>query len=331
VHQDLRTSYDNLNRIETLSDIRYNLTYSYDGAGNRTHIAVNYFDNKNIGGTQDLWYSYDRMNRVLFSKAKKNASDQLYIDSSQGAQLSYDARGLRTGELSSGVRVWIDVGYFERSDLGFKQYHYDGLGRLTITDFGTHQETREYDRASRLRLLTERPLRLEWIDPGEGEEFQVGVEALRQQETVYDDDGRVVGQLTLLDGKKESAVIFGDTGVTSKSVNFALLGNTTITALDVDLLGYDAAGVLRGYWVQVYEADGTTPKFRSEHRFVYGHAADTYLWTKHEVQSWGNGAPLNGETHQKYNSNDELIEFVDTRNQSVNRYFANNAQGQADV
>ena len=72
VHQDSFITFDALGRMARVNDPDYEVNYSYDGVGNRTRINADYYNH--IGAapgyvqTQDLWYTYDELNRVLISQ-----------------------------------------------------------------------------------------------------------------------------------------------------------------------------------------------------------------------------------------------------------------------
>jgi YD repeat-containing protein len=51
--------------------------------------------------TQDLWYSYDNMNRVLISQGA-NVFDQIGTNTTQGVKLTYNAAGQRTSSETYG-------------------------------------------------------------------------------------------------------------------------------------------------------------------------------------------------------------------------------------
>ena len=68
-YQWSEVEYDELNRISTIHDPKYDLSYEYDKNGNRRHVYARYHDGLNNGiQTQDYWYRYDSMNRFTVTK-----------------------------------------------------------------------------------------------------------------------------------------------------------------------------------------------------------------------------------------------------------------------
>ncbi len=322
MHQDQRTEYDAAGRIAKLTDLRYSLTYTYDAQGNRTRTVSTYFDHEQIQRTQDLWYRYDAMNRVTVSQGV-NASNVVTINSSQGVNLSYDVAGRRTSAQTHGQRiasVFTEVfipgepgagSWTMQYDTGSytDQYFYDGLNRLTRVDhIGVERYVpvegpvteqamlfviarHGYDKASR-----------ETSD----ETYTVESRLVERRRTsVYNDDGSITNQTT------------------QKRHTNNVLQNESIVTYNTDV-----ASVLRGYTVQVY-ATGASPSLRYTSTYTNNYRnGSSYMETGQSVSSSGSGAPLNGSTTRSYNANGELVSFVDTRDTSRNRYFANGASGQ---
>ncbi|MEJ1964198.1 MAG: LysM peptidoglycan-binding domain-containing protein [Gammaproteobacteria bacterium] len=326
--QDTSTTYDEQGRIATLTDLRYALTYRYDAQGNRTEIATTYYDHQQAQQTQDLFYTYDSMNRVLKSQAANDDGD-IVINTSQGIELTYDAAGQRKtayqygnqrivhsnietlglgGEWHAHDIYLVDSAYYTET------YSYDGAGRLTmlersgenressggsplhVTDLNTAISTRTYDKASR-----------EITDKTKIVEGQKLVSRLRTTE--YDDDSHLQTQTT---------VKYND-------------GSTTVSHTEsVVTYDVDEAGVLRGYVVQAYNTTSDALVYTSTYENSYL-LTDSYVDAGQTVESTGAGAPEDGSTSRTFNVNNELTSFTDTRDALKNRYFANNANGQALV
>ncbi|WP_005034643.1 Ig-like domain repeat protein [Holophaga foetida] len=188
-YQDQELSYDSLGRLVSVVSKLDALTiqYSYDLVGNRMSTTADFTYN----GTQQhqkLYFAYDEMNRQILADGAKNndAGDIANITASQGHILEYDKNGNRTSDTYWGKLVsktvdnitWVYNGRSGtytvttglQGDQGVtsRQYHYDGMGRLstvtvdkaTVTTTNgvvtnvTHQDmtldTRNYDGASRL-------------------------------------------------------------------------------------------------------------------------------------------------------------------------------------
>jgi YD repeat-containing protein len=173
-YQNTATTYDQLNRIATLTDLRYTTQYEYDAAGNRTHIAATYYDHTKALQTQELWYAYDSMNRVKISQGVITSTNTVNISDSQGTLLTYDAAGHRVSATTYGnqlirkieqtveVAGQIATNYSEFYALGTgrytESYHYDGLGRLTTTYRDGQTETHYVSIDTGDALLDTQPL-----------------------------------------------------------------------------------------------------------------------------------------------------------------------------
>ena len=102
--QQASIQYDELNRVRTITDPRYSISYEYDAVGNRRHMLASYHDGINGSvQTQDYWYAYDAVNRFTLSMgslsgARATREDDKSISIVRGAdgvQLAYDLAGQR--------------------------------------------------------------------------------------------------------------------------------------------------------------------------------------------------------------------------------------------
>jgi hypothetical protein len=94
---------------------------------------------------------------------------------------------------------------------------------------------------------------------------------------------------------------------------------------------YDNTEVLIGYRVTGFEADGSTPRYRTFY-YVDHHKADSYLAGNEVVNTQSEDDPtVSGSLTRSYNVNNELVSVVDDKNHTKSRFFANNAEGQAMV
>jgi len=300
IADDTRTDYDAMGRISHLSGVGYSASYYYDAAGNRTHIAASYSEAAGAVGTQDLWYGYDAMNRVLISQGVETGTT-IGETPSQGTILTYDWRGDRTSATTDGTVITEFVSesgttYTSANNVGYYTYAYDGAARLTDTyvqPSGTTSappvdlESRKYDQASRITVDTTQFV----------EGFQL---SNRAQTNTYNADGTLASTVTKKNGTNESSVSYSG--------------------------GYDAAGNLTAYNITVYASDGVTVSYTSSNSFAYA-LGDSYLQTRHTVNNSA-GGPLSGSTTNTYNVDQQLIQYVDAQNSGNNRYFLNNAQGQ---
>jgi YD repeat-containing protein len=331
IHQDTRIEYDGMGRIASLDDLDYRLQYFYDANGNRTLIRARYYDHQMVARLDEGYYRYDQMNRVTISQGMRStgAVPDVMFDARQGVLLTYDAKGQRTSARTRGTRLEVieyrtngvvtNTTYNEFSptdQLGTDFYAYDGLGRLktlsretwgiirdavtgeTIGGFDTPTAMSDYvyDKAGRQVTAIDRKN----VGPNLNSHYTY---------TVYDDDGRSTTQTNYNGGALESIVRFGDAG------------NTTATRYT----GYDAANVLRGYTVEVY--DSGTPKYTSSYRNTY-RLGEGYQDTGQSVSSTGTTPPGPATTSRVYDVNGDLVQFTDSGDVTATRYFANNANGQ---
>ncbi|SAK56254.1 RHS Repeat protein [Caballeronia pedi] len=126
-----RVEYDALNRVISISDNSYQVSYEYDAVGNRRHTTATYTDmvGNHEKKTQDYWYEYDALNRftvTMGTLSGERASDE--NDASvhvvvgraggEGVQLGYNAAGERV------MAVYAKDGRTER-------YTYDENGYLS--------------------------------------------------------------------------------------------------------------------------------------------------------------------------------------------------------
>lgn len=148
LQQNSTISYDALGRMTRVSDTDFVVEYDYDAVGNRTHISSEYFDHDGYGTSnrraQDLWYTYDSMNRVLVSQGVRTGHD-IDISNTQGTELAYDLKGQRASATQGGrhMKLNMQILYddvvttsYERVMTGLftERYEYDGLGRLMYTN-----------------------------------------------------------------------------------------------------------------------------------------------------------------------------------------------------
>jgi hypothetical protein len=104
VIRDTRLGYDELGRMNKVSDPGQYTRYSFDANGNRRRGLTQYVDNGGAVRMADNWYTYDRENRITLTQGElvdvKNAQgvvigQQIQITTRQGQQLAYDMHGNR--------------------------------------------------------------------------------------------------------------------------------------------------------------------------------------------------------------------------------------------
>jgi YD repeat-containing protein len=324
--EDLTIGYDALDRVSTLSDVRYSLTYNYDAQGNRTRTLATYVDQKQVNNPLDLWYQYDAVNRVTLSQGaiiNVNGVQQLGYNNAQGIKIQYDLRGQRSRTDQFGgdmlqrydQQVWngffYDTTSFYQTTFGeyAETHNYDGMGRLTATyrtgqiisgtvgnppssttPFGlTLVSTRDYDNASRVKWDYSA-----WLDT-------------QTVESIYDDDGHLTSQAAR-------------TGTAHTGARTSL---TTFT--------FNGEGILLGYQVtgfNITNGQESSQKYLSTYIQDY-EKSDTYQAGSQGVSTTGNGTTSSGAISRFYNVNHELVSETDSHNSARNRFFANDANGHA--
>ncbi|SAL10824.1 LysM peptidoglycan-binding domain-containing protein [Caballeronia telluris] len=154
-----RVEYDALNRVVSISDNSYQVSYEYDAVGNRRRMVASYTDMVGYHQkTQDYWYEYDALNRFTVSMGTlsgERASDpndtSVHIVAGpaggEGVQLGYDAAGERV------LAVYAKDGRTER-------YTYDANGYLqTQTINGVVAQERANDLLGRVSTQLERDVK----------------------------------------------------------------------------------------------------------------------------------------------------------------------------
>jgi hypothetical protein len=161
----------------------------------------------------------------------------------------------------------------------------------------------------------------------------ISVPARRRQASLYDADGRATAQLSMVGNNKESLAWFGSAAIASGYID--ILGQHIQVSGSNG--GYDSNGVLLGYQTKVWDAVAFDNRelYRSQHSFNYLTGAGGRVEQTHTVSNTRittvstDQTPMSGSTTRTYNVNGELIKFVDSNVPAVNRFFANNQQGQA--
>ncbi|RZK99123.1 MAG: LysM peptidoglycan-binding domain-containing protein, partial [Rubrivivax sp.] len=72
VYQQATIKYDELNRIKTITDPQYSLSFEYDAVGNKRHLVSTVTGKPESG--QDYWYRYDTMNRFIVTMGTLNGT-----------------------------------------------------------------------------------------------------------------------------------------------------------------------------------------------------------------------------------------------------------------
>ena len=133
VIRDTRIGYDELGRMNKVSDPGQYTRYTFDANGNRRRGLSQYIDNGGATRMADNWTTYDRENRLTLSQGElvdvKNAQgqvtgQQIQITARQGRLLAYDMHGNRRSATAMGSGAAVGEYYSydddnERSDVSF--------------------------------------------------------------------------------------------------------------------------------------------------------------------------------------------------------------------
>ena len=349
IEQDTTMSYDAEGRLVSAVDPMYQLSYEYDAAGNRTHISATYYnhDGYSTSGlqTQDLWYTYDGDNRVLISQGA-DVNGTVQITTSQGTTLTYNLDGERASAETYGTEIFLQQtyqwwgGYTDTYSTGpgytNQVYTYDGLGDLlTTTQDGVETDARTYDAAQRETYDSS------WsIDANNNSELD-----LQTQATTYDADGRPMTETTQLNYQTQTVVTYGESTYSGPTTStyldpFSTPGGPFIgppkTGVHVVTVttpggwsdGYDAAGNLRGYSVQIYK--------NGQYQYTDNYTLDyrlgtSYQETEEDVKAStirsGITLPDSGTETLTYDVDGFLTSKTDSQESSNDRYFATDSNG----
>lgn len=128
-YQEAHIAYDALGRVSAYNDMRASIAYSYDAVGNRRRTQATYQDSTGTK-TQDYWYLYDAMNRIVLSQGTLS-NGVIGITATQGIQLAYD--GANNRRMAS---------------------YYDGSGNL-VTDYYTYDQANRFINTYRVDPATQ--------------------------------------------------------------------------------------------------------------------------------------------------------------------------------
>ncbi len=242
--QNNALGYDMQNRVLTVKDEQYTLTYSYDGNGNRLSVRTQTASKGELG---TVYNRYDEMNRQTIVNGDLLADGKTAVFGAHGHLLAYDKAGNRLSDTFVGKTLRYEVlpllgGRYSVGDgtqATTESYSYDSAGRLAATKRdGVTIDQRHYDAAGR---VTESGL-LDYVKsagrrPATSDSLDSSAKALGVETGSttyhYDDNGRIQRQTVRGTGG----------GVTGDYyyVNDKGLGNLGYVG------GYDAVGNLLGY------------------------------------------------------------------------------------
>ncbi|SMC27724.1 YD repeat-containing protein [Andreprevotia lacus DSM 23236] len=172
-YQSANISYDALNRISRVlnADQRADIRYEYDANGNVRRVNTTYKSADGVlDSTQDLWYTYDSMNRFLVSQG--NLVNGTITKGTEGVIVAYDLAGRR-------IAADYSAGYGADSENGHtEQYTYSNDGYLLQVNInGTKRVANTIDAGGRTTLALQYK--------------ENGTSVLQSTETAYLGDNRI--------------------------------------------------------------------------------------------------------------------------------------------
>ena len=127
--QDNVITYDWQNRVTSVKDELYTVTYAYDGNGNRVTITNQY----KYGPAPVVSYNaFDAMNRQTVVDGDLDAAGKP-VFGSRGHAITYDLAGNRLSDTFKGVAVTYSGGRYRTTSetTTTERYTYDAAGRIT--------------------------------------------------------------------------------------------------------------------------------------------------------------------------------------------------------
>jgi YD repeat-containing protein len=226
--QNNTLTYDKQNRLESVQDDQYKLTYTYDYNGNRTVMHTEYAaDATHWGGDFYSYNTYDNMNRQLIVNGEKNADTSVISYGQYGHQIVYDQAGNRLSDTYIGQKITLAGSTYTVTD-GLpttESYTYDAVGRLDkVKRDALLIDTRHYDAAGRViesGFLTTNGNQTSTANAASA----IGL-AANVTTSIYDANGRTLRQTTKTLG-----------GAMSTDLQYVI--DSTV--------GYDSVGNVRGY------------------------------------------------------------------------------------
>ena len=212
VFSNATITYDGLNRVTNIDDLRYNLTYEYDAVGNRRMVHSLYHDGLDSHQTlQEYWYEYDSMNRFTVTMGELSGGKRALTANDTSITVIMGGAG------GDGVQIGYDVAGQRRLavyafDNRSESYAYDANGQLTDQRInGVLVSRRTNDLAGRVTNYTQ------WTADGRTQTTN----ATRS----YNRDGLLMGEKDSVSGS--DMFYLRSAGGTLKST-FDMTGNTEI-------------------------------------------------------------------------------------------------------
>ena len=334
LEQEARIAYDAAGRLSSMWDRSGGTHISYDAAGNRTRIQSSALATNNVAlfsrsvdsystltlnqiskdwysqqnawdvENTDFWYAYDNMNRMRTSRGTNSSG----LTVTGGVTFTYDAVGNKQTRTQTDYVYTLGAnGVFTRTAqpnaTSTDVYKYDGAKRLTdVIRDGNTVEHYEYDQGSRQTFASAGSLE---AAAGTGGGYYL---VTRGQTYYYNEDNQLTSSVTTRRSTEPGKGLL----VLESSVSY----------------GVDAAGVMRSYDVNVWNATGTQRAYTLSYSQAY-RLGDSYLATILTMErTFGSGGPENNVTTRTYAQDGSLYSFTDQKASEKNRHYVVNAEGQ---
>lgn len=225
--QNNRLTYDMQNRLLSVKDDQYTLTYAYDGNGNRTLLRTQYDTT-----VFDAYNTYDSMNRQLIVNGEKDSSGNI-VFGRYGHKITYDKAGNRLTDTFLGVQITqTDPTTYATTanQTTVESYTYDAVGRLaTVKRDALTVDTRHYDAAG--RVVESGFLGMAANTSITAAAAAIGMSA-ETKTSVFDASGRTIRQMSkALGGVGLVDITYGGTAGTGYDKVGNLLGYTVLNMM----------------------------------------------------------------------------------------------------
>ncbi|NRR31473.1 LysM peptidoglycan-binding domain-containing protein [Oxalobacteraceae bacterium] len=245
--QNNSLSYDMQNRLVSVQDDQYKLTYHYDNNGNRKQVTTVFTDANGLKQTLEAYNTYDSMNRQLIVNGDKVNGVTVY--GAHGHKITYDKAGNRLTDTYIGTNISVSGSTYStvEGQATTETYAYDGAGRLsTVKRDVLVVDTRHYDGAGRT-------MESGFVGTAANTSLVTAAAAIGLSADAkliaYDADGRVLRQQTKVLG-----------GIVSNDIRYTSVDNGGHT-----IGGYDKVGNVLGYQVTTTLGQARTDQYKFDY------------------------------------------------------------------
>lgn len=132
--QQQTVTYDAKNRVVSIRDPRYDITYEYDALGNRRHMKSVYTNGLGTElAVQDYWYKYDAMSRFTISMGQLSGARASTANGTTTIVRGAIGDGVALTYTQAGLRASASYAKSATTAEHTESYYYDGRALLTQT------------------------------------------------------------------------------------------------------------------------------------------------------------------------------------------------------